>query len=396
MGSGHSHRHDIEVPAPVRRIALLALAPFLAAVLVGLVVLWPQPSGASLIVGDFVRGTVVDAQPCPGGVPDCTTLTVTIDEGPDRGSTIAVTVNDGPATPDLSAGTAVLLQPVPDAPAGSAYALADVDRTGPLLLLTALFSVAVVALARWKGVLALAGLVSTGLVLGFFLLPALLEGSAQVLVAAVGAGAIAAISMGLAHGFTVRTAIALLGTLAALLLTTVLGAVFTDLVNLTGLGTEDAAFLSAVGGDLDLQGLLLAGLVIGALGVLDDVTVTQVAAVWEVYGADRTLSFRQLWAAGMRVGRDHVAAVVNTLVLAYVGASLPLVLLITLSDAPLLQSLNNEAVAAEIVRSLVGGLGIVAAVPITTSLAAWLLVRARAAGGAAGGAAGDPAAGPAG
>jgi uncharacterized membrane protein len=378
MGGGHSHSsgEQIEVPSSVRRIALAALAPFVAAVVLGIIVLWPEPAEQTLDVGTFVRGTVTATQPCPQ-VEDCSIVTLTVAEGESAGTSVVVTVNEGPATPDLAVGTRVLLQPIPDAPPGREYALADVDRTRPLLLLSALFAAAVVGLARWKGVWALVGLASTGVILAFFVLPALLDGGPPVLIAAVGSGAIAMVSMGLAHGFSVRTVVALLGTLVALVLTTVLGWVFTGLTNLTGLGSESASFLSAVGGDLDLRGLFLAGLVIGALGVLDDVTVTQVAAVWEVYGADRRLSFRQLWAAGMRVGHDHVAAVVNTLVLAYIGAALPLALLITLSNAPLLQSLNNEAIAAEILRSLVGGLGIVAAVPITTLLAAWLLVAAR-------------------
>jgi uncharacterized membrane protein len=225
---------------------------------------------------------------------------------------------------------------------------------------------------------ALIGLVASLMILGVYVLPALLEGRPPVVIAAIGAGAIAIVSMGLAHGFNVRTGVALIGTLIALIITTLLGGLFTEVMNFTGVATDDAAYLNAVsGGVLDLRGLLLAGLVIGALGVLDDVTVTQAATVWEVYGADERVSLRSLWAAGMRVGRDHVAAVVNTLVLAYVGAALPLFLLITLSDAPMLQSINSETIAAEVVRSMVGGLGIIAAVPITTGLAAALLVDSR-------------------
>lgn len=152
-------------------------------------------------------------------------------------------------------------------------------------------------------------------------------------------------------------------------------AAFTSATALTGAAGEDALLLQSYGLNVDVRGLLLAGLVIGALGVLDDVTITQAAAVWEVRRADPLASGRTLFAAGMRVGRDHVAATVNTLVLAYAGAALPLFLLLSLSTAPLAQALSLEVVAQEVVRTLVGTLGIVAAVPLTTAMATWVLVQ---------------------
>lgn len=376
MGSGHDHGTGGPTPLGVERLIIFLLAPLLAATALGIVLLWPTGTDASIEVGDFVAGTVTSVEPCAGDIPDCEIAIVTVEEGPDTGDTVTIPLSTGAATPDFEPGTSVLLQPVPESTQG--YALVDVDRTTPLLLLSALFAAAVVLLAGWKGVSALVGLAASMGVLAVFVLPSLLSGNSPVWVAAVGASAIAILSMGLAHGFNARTGVALIGTMIALLITASLGSLFTSLMNFTGVGTEDAAYLQAVsGGSIDLRGLLLAGLVIGALGVLDDVTVTQVASVWEVHGAAERSSLRDLWAAGMRVGRDHVAAVVNTLVLAYVGASLPLFLLITLSDAPLLQSLNNEAIASEIVRSMVGSLGIIAAVPITTFLAAWLIVDAK-------------------
>lgn len=377
---GHNHSSTtFEVPRGAQRLVWLVLGPMVVLTVIGLGLLWPSGDDQPVIaVGTFVDGTVQAIAPCDNGDPSCAVATVSVDEGPDAGKTFEINLTLGPTMPGLEQGTAVLLQPLPDPASGQAYALADVDRSTPLLLLAAMFAVAVVLLARWKGVAALAGLAASLGILTVFVLPALLAGEAPVPVAAVGASAIAIVSMGLAHGFNVRTGVALIGTVVALTLTTVLGWVFTQAMQFTGVATEDAAFLQAVsGGVLDLRGLLLAGLVIGALGVLDDITVTQAASVWEVFGADREMSFKALWSSGMRVGRDHVAAVVNTLVLAYVGASLPLFLLITLSDAPILQSLNNELIAAEVVRSLVGGLGIIAAVPLTTALAAWLLVDSR-------------------
>ncbi len=396
MEASHSQHLEqpVEATRGASRIVAWVLLPCVVLVGLGTVVLWPSGSAVpGLGVPDYVRGTVQAIEPCEVGADPvldtdpqtCAVATLRVDEGPDAGDLVEVYITVGSNSPDLEPGTPVFLVPLPED--DPAYALADVDRTRPLLALSALFALAVVLLARWKGLSALVGLGASMLILAVFVLPSLLEGNPPVAVAAVGAGAIAIVSMGLAHGVSTRTGVALIGTLAALALTSALGQAATMAMNFTGLAGEDAAYLSGIaGGALDLRGLLLAGLVIGALGVLDDVTVTQAAAVWEVYGADRRVSVRTLWAAGMRVGKDHVAAVVNTLVLAYVGASLPLFLLVTLSDAPLLQSINNEAIAAEIVRSMVGGLGIVAAVPITTGLAAVLLVngqsRPRAAGGA--------------
>ena len=377
MGSGHSHGGEApQSPKGIERLVIILLAPLLVLAVAGIVLLWPSGTDATIEVGDFVSGTVTELEACPGDVPDCQIATVTIDEGPDEGDSIKIPVNTGSATPDFEVGTSILLQPIPDAQ--PAYALVDVDRTVPLLLLSALFAGAVVLLAGWKGVSALVGLAASMAVLAFFVLPSLLSGNSPVWVAVVGASAIAILSMGLAHGFNTRTGVALIGTMVALFITAGLGWIFTELMNFTGVGSDDAAYLEAVsGGVLDLRGLLLAGLVIGALGVLDDVTITQVSSVWEVDAASERSTVGSLLAAGMRVGKDHVAAVVNTLVLAYVGAALPLFLLITLSDAPLMQSLNNEAIASEIVRSMVGSLGIIAAVPITTLLAAWLVVDAK-------------------
>jgi uncharacterized membrane protein len=177
----------------------------------------------------------------------------------------------------------------------------------------------------------------------------------------------------LTHGFNDATTVALLGTLASLLLTALLGWVFVELTHLTGFADEEAAYLRATSGTIDVRGLLLAGIVIGSLGVLDDVTVTQVSAVDQIRRADPTLPWRQLHLRGLSVGRDHVASAVNTLVLAYAGTSLPMLLLFTQTGRPIRDVLTGEVVAAEIVRTLVGSIGLVASVPLTTWLAATTL-----------------------
>jgi uncharacterized membrane protein len=190
-----------------------------------------------------------------------------------------------------------------------------------------------------------------------------------VWVAIVAAGAISFLALYLAHGFTTMTTVALLGTLSALLLTAGLATVFVELAEFSGLASEESGFLAAAASAIDLRGLLLAGVVIGALGALDDMTVTQASAVWELRAANPSYTTTQLFQAALRIGRDHVASTVNTLVLAYAGASLPLLVLFVLSHQPLTSVANSEVVAIEIVRTLVGSIGLVASVPLTTWLA---------------------------
>jgi uncharacterized membrane protein len=180
------------------------------------------------------------------------------------------------------------------------------------------------------------------------------------------------VALYLAHGFSVRTSTAVLGTLASLLLTVLLGWAFSGATQLSGLSSEEANFLQGAFGGVDPRGLLLAGVVIGALGVLDDVTVTQASAVWELRAANPAYGVWELYRAAVRIGRDHIASTVNTLVLAYAGASLPLLLLFTISGTRLTDVLTSDVIATEVVRTLVGSIGLVASVPVTTGLAALL------------------------
>jgi uncharacterized membrane protein len=250
------------------------------------------------------------------------------------------------------------------------YQFVDRQRRSTLLWLAVLFAVAVIALGRWRGVAALVGLGATIAVLIRFVLPALVDGSSPILVAIVGASAIAFLALYLAHGFGSMTSVALLGTLGALAITVGLAWFFTEAARFSGFTSEEA-FIVQVGtsGGVDLAGLVIAGMVLGALGALDDVTVTQASAVWELRGADPTMPRRELRRAGLRIGRDHVASTVNTLALAYAGAALPLLVLFVLARQSLGTVANSEIVAKEIVATLVGSIGLVAAVPLTTWLA---------------------------
>jgi uncharacterized membrane protein len=252
------------------------------------------------------------------------------------------------------------------------YDVVDHQREVGLWVLGLAFVLALVAFGRWRGVAALAGLAATFGILAVFVIPAILAGSPPLLVAVVASAAVVLVVLYLTHGFALTTTMAVLGTLASLVLTGVLAAVAVSGLHLTGV-TDDLSASVGTSQGIDVRGLLLAGIIIGSLGVLDDVTVSQAATVAELARADPTSRFRGLFRAGSRVGRAHVASVVNTIVLAYAGASLPLLVLIVADNGSLTAVVPSQVVAQEIVRSAVATIGLVAAVPITTALTAWAL-----------------------
>jgi uncharacterized membrane protein len=256
------------------------------------------------------------------------------------------------------------------------YQIVDHQRGNQLWALAIALALAVIAFGRLRGLAAIAGLAVTFTILLWFIVPAILAGRSPLLVAIVGSAAIMIIVLYLTHGLRRSTTVAVIGTLASLTLTAILAAVSVAATHLSGIGGEDA-FNVGLTTNINMQGLLLAGIVIGALGVLDDVTVTQAVTVDELAVANPAYGFRQLYGAATRVGRAHIASVVNTIILAYAGASLPLLLLIATSAQRTGRILTNQALAEELVRSMVGTIGLIAAVPITTTLAAALTVRAR-------------------
>ena len=389
--SGYGDRTYTSPPA-VRRALTFAIVPMLLATLAGLVVLWPRGSGPAIgqgigVASDLVPATVRarEVVPCAEAPADdadsddtavtCALLELEITDGVDDGQTIALDHVESDRTPRIAEGDKVVLGYEPAAEPGSEYFYADRQRGRPLALLAVLFAIAVVALGRWSGARALGGLAVSLSVLVVFVLPALLRGSNPLAVAVVGASTVMVVALYLTHGVTVRTTIALLGTLSSLVLTGLLAAVFVSAARFTGLASEEATFLNAVAGQVELEGLLLAGIIIGSLGVLDDVTVTQASAVWELHLANPAYRARELYGAALRIGRDHIASTVNTLVLAYAGASLPLLVLFSLANRDLGDVLTGEVIAQEIVRTLVGSIGLVASVPLTTALAAWVVRR---------------------
>ena len=362
-----------------RRLQRLWFTPVVLglAVLVGLVAMWPREEIEvgleELGVTDQVHRATVEevvTSPC-SYAPDlrCRRVTFRLQEGPVPGSIAVQEFQELSTTPDLAAGDAVVLAYIPDAPAVLQYQYADRERRGLLAAIAVLFAVAVVALGRMRGLAALGGLAASVALLIWFVVPAILVGRNPVVVAAVGAAAIGYLALYLAHGFRERTHVAVLGTFAALALTVGLSAAALELAEFSGLAGEESLYLTLVG-DIDVRGLVLAGIVLGALGALDDITVTQASAIWEIRAANPSLGVRALAAAGLRIGRDHIASTVNTLLLAYAGAAMPLLLLFALSRQSLGVVANSEIVAVEIVRTLVGSIGLVAAVPVTTWLAA--------------------------
>lgn len=366
---------------------LLAIVGLIVLVTVGgLVALWPAadevPRGRDQpAVDTLVSGRIVDIDPYEGE-PDTlvgvsgrfAVIDVEVAEGPDAGSTVTIdTPLDG--YPDLEAGDRVELSRAELADGTVQYFIVDFARGPSLLLLVALFVVTVLAVSRWHGLRSLAGLAISLVIIAWFVVPAILAGRSPFLVALFGALAVMVATLYLTHGVNERTTSAVIGTAFALAVTIVLGLVFIDATALTGFASEEANLARFSVEGLDLQGLVLAGLIIAALGVLDDVTVSQASTVFAIHDADPRQSWATVFRRAMAVGRDHIASTVNTLVLAYAGASLALLVVLTTSGLPLGELLTSEVVAEEIVKTLVGSLGLISAVPLTTALATTAAVR---------------------
>ena len=391
-----AHRHGpppspsegtLRLPEPLRRIVAAVVGLFVVATLVGLVVMWPPPTPRDRSAGlgtpvDLIEATVTGAPvvPCRSALPGvalvCRDVTARLDSGPEKGQTTTLDITESPDQPTLRDGDKVILGRAADPGVPVAYFFSDYQRRTPLLALGLLFAVAVVALARWRGAAALLGLGVSLLVIVRFVLPAILAGESALGAAVVGSALIALVIIYLAHGVSARTTTAVVGTLLALALTALLAVAFVAATKLTGLSSEEGTYLRGVlGSSVNLRGMLLAGIVIGGLGVLNDVTITQASAVWEIYLANPAVSASDLYRSAMRIGRDHIASTVDTLVLAYAGAALPLFVIFTVADRRLGDVVTGEIVAQEIVQTLVGSLGLIAAVPITTWLACGLVTR---------------------
>lgn len=417
---GHGHVH---ATGPVENLARfskpivvgLLVAAALATV-IGAIVLWPshaeRPVPLQYRSADGGPITTVDATVVAQTRADCAALTpglatvetpsvtttspgsciasiVQVESGGDAGqfTVLAAPTNraqagSGPDTgadgldpdapivgqPALRVGDDLRLSVVADPDGTHRYAFYDYRRGTALLLWAIAFVVAVVAVATWRGVRAILGLVFAFAVLGYFTLPSILDGNPVLAVALVSAAAILFPVLYLAHGVNMRTSSALVGTLVSLAVAALLSYAAVASLTLTGLSGDTTRSLQVYQGTISLSGLLLAGFVIGTLGVLNDVTITQASTAFElaaVPGQTRLSIFR----GSMRVGRDHIASTVYTLVFAYAGSALPLLLLFSVAGQPISSLLSSEEIAIELARTFVGGIALALSVPFTTAIA---------------------------
>lgn len=389
----HSHRRRDDGPGvalsrgPVT-VLLVFLGICAVAAVFGVVSLWPDSATVSHLQDKaqfaapgvtFQKARVAKVQKaCPpnqqGETAEsstCGNLEVVLTTGPEKGADEAVGVPAAVTASGVATGDTVRLMRVPaQAGAPAAYSFDEVVRLKPLWWLAAAFVIVVALVARVRGLLALVSLGFGGFVLFRFMLPALLSGSDGLAVSLVGSAAIMFVVLYLAHGPSIRTSAALAGTLLGIGITAGVGLLAVHGASLSGSGSEDTALLSAFAGSVSFQGLLTCALVIAGLGVLNDVTITQASSVWELREAGPELSRRSLFTSAMRIGRDHIASTIYTIVFAYAGSALAVLLLLSLYDRPVLDLLSSESIAEEIVRTLASGIGLVLAVPVTTAIAA--------------------------
>ena len=413
MAHGHGHlaahgrsRTGDDTPPWVRWLLVAVVGVIALTAAVGLWLLRPQGTapktaeglglapGVTLLDGrvEFVApldcdqmGFSDEEQPPrpPSASARCGRAEVTVLSGAEAGTTISVDLP--PQVRRAGTGLPIIVMKVPGEGEDVTYSFYDVERSQPLLVMALLFVVVVVAVARWRGVRSLIGLGVAAYAVVEFLLPALLEGRNPVALGLVVSAAIMIVVLYLTHGVSIRTTTALLGTFAGLAITAVVGTVAVNLTHLTGASSEESFALQQVAGQLDLRHVLTCGIILAGLGILNDVTITQSSAVWELHEVDGRMDRARLYRQGMRIGRDHIASTVYTIVFAYAGAALSVLLLISLADAPLSLILTSNDIAEELVRTMASAIGLVLAVPATTALAVLVVGTARSRG------AGDPA-----
>ena len=296
---------------------------------------------------------------------------VRITDGSKKGEEVEITAGLYEDTEPFAAGNKVFVLYSKDFTGQEIFYITDYNRINPLILLVTIFVILVVMVSKKWGVTSLFGLFYSFIIIFKFILPQLAQGTNPLTIAIAGALMIAPVTFYLSHGFNKKTTIALISTVIALVITGILATVSVEITKLTGFGSEEAMFLQyAKGGLINIKNLLLAGIIIGTLGVLDDVTVNQAAIVSKLKKANRNLDPTEIFHMAMDIGHDHIASMVNTLVLVYTGAALPLLLLFIDNPVSTLDVVNSEIIAEEIVRTLVGSIGLILAVPITTLLAA--------------------------
>src|SRR3954454_13151248 len=369
---------------------LLLLVPVGLATVLGLFVLWPdgtptraqQAAEVALPPGTtYPDARVVSVEPydCsldPAVPATCGKAVVEVLDGDGKGDFAQVDIEADVFTSGVAKGDTLVLSRDPAAEGGPSYQFSDYERSTPIVVLAILFAVVVGAVARWRGLASILGLAFAFFILFRFMLPGLLSETSPTLVSLVGSAAIMFVVLYLAHGFSARTTTALVGTLFGLTLVAVLGSVAVSAARLTGLTSEETVTLQGYDPTLSFSGLVLAGVVVAGLGVLNDVTITQASAIWQLREVSPELTWRELYRRGMAVGRDHIASTVYTIVFAYAGAALPLLLIFELYTRPFTVSLFSAPVAEEVIRTFVGAIALVLAVPLTTVIGAFFATAA--------------------
>ncbi len=383
----HSHGHGpVVIPAAearrVRAVLAAMVVPLLLATIVGLVALWPRGEttiGSVPLTADgatFERGVVTDV---PG--TDGAEVVVRVETGEYAGREVSVQAPPEVIDEGVEVGDEIRMLYLESAAAtGSPFVFVDFVRDIPVIVLLVLYLLVVALVARWRGLAAVLGLGASLVVVGLFVIPALTIGTSPLLVALVGSSAMMFGAVYFAHGVSIRTTTALLGTFAGLAITTVLGWWSIDAGNLVGNGSEEAYMVYTTFPGVSLSALLLCGIVIAGLGALNDVTITQASAVWELHATDPSAGRARIFARAMRIGRDHIASTVYTLAFAYVGTSLPLLMVGAIYDRSLVEFFMSGEIVEEVVRTLVSSIGLVLAIPATTAIAALLVGRASVSG----------------
>ena len=366
---------------------LYVLVPIGVATLAGLVVLWPSsdttaaqqaaesflPPGTTYPEATVASLEQYECAEASEGRPaqTCATAVMVVADGDSAGDYVQVELPPEVVAEGVEVGDELVLSRDPGIESGSpGWSFYDFPRGTPIVVLALLFTLVVGVVARLRGLRALLGLAFAFVVLLQFMLPSLLGGGSPIWVSLVGCSLIMYVVLYLAHGFSARTTTALLGTLFGLALSAVLGAVAVAAAHLTGFSSENATQLLQFDPTLDFSGLVLAASVVVGLGILNDVTITQAAAVWQLHEASPQAGWRELFGRGMSIGRDHIASTVYTIVFAYAGAALPLLLLFQLYDRPFWTVLTGSEVGEEVIRTFVGGIALVLAVPVTTLIGA--------------------------
>lgn len=388
----HSHAGaDLRVgrsSIPMITALVVAVLAITAGAAAAMVLTWPSaadvPKGLNPYGGEGVSRIgavvkVVDPLDCngtdagPDNMPSVAGSCGEVTAATDDGQSADFTLDPTRFQAGIDVGDKItLLRIQPDGQSAS-YEFLDFQRGVPLAALAAIFGVVVIAIARWRGLFAIVGIGVTLVALTQYVLPSILSGRSPILTAIIGSTVIMIVVLYLAHGISVRTTSALFGTLFGIAITAGIGVLSTDLASITGVGSEDDRLLLGTVPTLDLSHVAAATMVIAGLGVLNDVTVTQASAVWEMRSFQPAARRSSVFASAMRIGRDHIASSVYTLVFAYAGSAMTVLLLVSAYQQNLAQVASTEQIGQEVVRTLVGAIGLVLAVPVTTLIAVWMV-----------------------